>query len=110
MADWSSYLLKRVPEGLKSDIAYEAAARGTSHANIVREILCDHFGLDCPDRRAYLQPPFKPEADTLFIRMQPGLFAAVRAEAASRNTHQRDVILDALRAHYGHNGGTPNGN
>lgn len=104
---WSTYLLKRVPEGLKADIAYEAAASSTSPANVVRSILCAHFDLDCPPRRAYLQPPFKPERDTLFIRMQLPLFEAVKAEATLRNAPQRDVILSILKSHYGHNGGTP---
>lgn len=107
MADWSTYLLKRVPEGLKADIAYEAAAHATSHANVVRDILCAHYGMDCPPRRAYLEPPWKPERDTIFMRLQPPLFQAIKEEAASRNTPQRDVILSILKAHYGHNGGTP---
>lgn len=107
MSDWSTYLLKRVPEGLKADIAYEAASSSTSHANVVRDILCTHYGLDCPPHRAYLQPDWKPEANTIFMRLQPELFGAIKAEAASRNAHQRDVILDVLKAHYGHNGGHP---
>lgn len=108
--EWSTYLLKRVPEGLKADIAYEAAARATSHANVVREILCAHFDLDCPPRRAYLQPPFEPDKDTIFLRLQPELFSEIKRESASRNAPQRDVILDILKRHYNHNGGTPDGN
>ena len=107
MADWSTYLLKRVPESLKADIRAEAAQYATSPSNVVRSILCDYFGLDCPPRRAYQSPPYKPEADTLFIRLQPELFAEIKAEATSRNTDQREVMLSILKSHYGHNGGHP---
>lgn len=105
LESWATYLLKRVPESLKADIAAEAAQFSTSSANVVRSILCDHYGLECEPLSTKGRPPLKVDADTMLMRLQRPLFQAIQADAASRNTTQRDVILDVLRAHFNHNGG-----
>lgn len=104
---WVTYLLKRVPEGVKADIADEAQRTTSSHSNVVRAILCDHFGMDCQHAESRGRPPFWPDRNTLFLRLQPELFSAIKQEAASRNAPMRDVVMEILRSHYNHNGRTP---
>lgn len=106
VADWATYLLKRVPADLKQQILEEAQTQETTPANVVRGVLCNHYRLDCPPRRSSFRPPFKPEADTIFIRLQLPLFDAIKADASRNAQPQRQIILGILEAHY-RNGGTP---
>jgi len=104
--EWPTYLLKRVPESLKTDLSYEATAYATSMANVIRRILCDAYGLNCPPRRAYHREDIQLDQGTLLVRLQPELFEAVKEDASRNGRPQRDVILDLLTAHYRNENGS----
>ena len=96
--DWPTYLLKQIPPEVRKGIEAEAGAG--SMIEVVRSILCDHFGLDCEPvlmRNRFLTIN---GTETMVLRLQPELFKEIRKEAWRRKVPTRTVIIEALEAHY----------
>ena len=98
---WPAYLLKRVPENLRSELSSEARERNVSLQDVIRQALCDRYRLNCP------QASFRYEPDrdsggsaTIHLRLQKKLKRALDAEAAQSGLSLRTIIVDALEARY----------
>ena len=107
--DWPTYLLRDIPPGTRLALEIEAGAEDRSMIEIIREILCAHYELDCEPVLATARPPKpKPSTDTMILRLQPELWQAIRQEADQQESRYgaTDRIIHAiLAAHY--NGGHP---
>ena len=96
--DWPTYLLKSIPRDIREGIEREAGAG--SMAEVIRSILCEHYGLDCEPviaRNKFLKIN---GTDTMVLRLQPELWSAIRKDAGKRDVPHRAVIIEALEAHY----------
>jgi len=101
--DWPTYLLKNIPRDIRAGIEEEAGAG--SMAEVVRGILCEHYGLDC--RKVVARNRFIAVngTETMLLRLQPELWEEIKKEAKRRGTKKRpfpirSVIIEALEAHY----------
>ena len=69
-------------------------------AEVIRSILCEHYGLDCEPviaRNKFLKIN---GTDTMVLRLQPELWSAIKRDASKRDIPHRSVIIEALEAHY----------
>ena len=68
----------------------------------MRDVLCSHFGLECPPvsggRHRRKHPPSRE--DTFLIRADDELFQKIKRAAYEGGMTMKDVIMDALEAHY----------
>lgn len=107
--DWPTYLLRDIPEATRAALEEDAAREERSMIEILREILCGHYELDCEPVISTARPPKpKPATDTMMLRLQPELWQAIRAEAdqqESRYGATNRIIHGILADHY--NGGHP---
>lgn len=105
---WPTYLLRDIPEATRTALEEDAALNEQSMAETMRTILCSHYGLDCDPVEAFGRPPDKiTGTDTMILRVQPALFAAIKADAGKADTHygtprgaMREIILRILAEHY----------
>jgi hypothetical protein len=107
VSEWPSYLLKRVPEDLRISLSDEAKARDYSLADLIREILCSHYGLECERRRnpkrtipiGYGEHGNRDIlSPTLLLKLQPELWEKIKADESAPT--RREVMLGILEAHY----------
>ena len=104
LRDWPTYLLKNIPLHIRAGIEHDAGFT-ESMAEVIRGILCEHYGLDCEPvvaRNKFLRVN---GTDTMVLRLQPELWEKIKADALTARTTHRAVILEALEAHY--DGGNP---
>ena len=107
--EWPTYLLRDIPEDTRARIEEDASLDGTSMIEVVREILCTHYELDCEavETSGPPPPPIKG-TDTMLLRVQPALFSAIKKDAEQLSSPYgatRKIVLQILTAHY--NGGNP---
>ena len=107
--EWPTYLLRDIPEDTRARIEEDAEVDGTSMIEVVREILCSHYELNCEavETSGPPPPPIKG-TDTMLLRVQPALFSAIKKDAEKMDSPygaMRKVIFGILTAHY--NGGIP---
>ena len=105
---WPKYLLRDIPDHLRSAIEEDADLDGTSMIEVVRGILCAHYKLDCSPVDSVQRSEFIPGTGTMVLRLQPELFEKLNADvqkAASPYGAKKKVVMDILADHY--NGGHP---
>jgi len=103
---WPTYLLRDIPDEIRAAIEADAETEERSMAEIIREILCGHYELNCDPVEAFGPAPKLPGTNTMVLRVQPEVFSAVKADAARMESQygaMRKVIFSILKAHY--NGG-----
>jgi hypothetical protein len=95
---WCFFLLRNIDRRILRKLRKDAEADGRSLSDFIRSILCEHYSLDCPPSEA----PSKLEfgARTQLLRLQPGLFQAIKAEAADSPRSMRLIIMDILELRY----------
>jgi hypothetical protein len=103
--EWPTYLLRDIPEDIRARIEKDASSGyGTSMIEVVREILCSHYELDCEavETSGPPPPPIKG-TDTMLLRVQPALFSAIKKDAEQLSSPYgatRKIVLQILTAHY----------
>jgi len=100
---WSTYLLE-LPPGLRGKIEESAKISGGSMAEHVRQAICSHYGFDCDPVEPVIPPEEGPEVirgtERMIIRLRPEVFDSLKSRAVNGTTF-RQLVLDALYAHYG---------
>jgi predicted HicB family RNase H-like nuclease len=92
--EWPAYLLDHIPDDVREALVAEAERRDLSLDDTIRQILCEHYGLECEPRASKFREPSTPFTKK-FVRLQPELFAAIVADVRTR----RSIILDILTEH-----------
>ena len=79
---WPTYLLNGIPPEVRAAIEEDAELDGVSLAEVMRGILCAHYGLNCETVDTFSKPP-KPNrgTTTMVLRVHPELFAAIKEDA-----------------------------
>jgi hypothetical protein len=98
LRDWPTYLLKSIPRDIREGIEQEAGTG--SMAEVIRSILCEHYGLDCEPviaRNKFLKIN---GTETMVLRLQPELWSAIKRDAKKQHRPHRSVIIEALADHY----------
>jgi EAL domain-containing protein (putative c-di-GMP-specific phosphodiesterase class I) len=98
LGDWPTYLLRNIPPEVRK--AIERDESEGSMQEVMRQILCSHYSLDCENvltRNKFLKVNGTP---TMVLRLQPELFQAIRLDAQRRKVPARTVIIEALERHY----------
>ena len=96
--DWPTYLLKNIPRDIRAGIEEEAGEG--SMAEVIRSILCEHYGLDCEPVIARNKFPKINGTEMMVLRLQPELWSAIKQDASARNIPHRSVIIEALQERY----------
>ena len=111
---WPTYLLRDIPDETRAALEADAEATGLPMIELIREALCEHFGLDCDPVGGRPQKG-KKGTGTMLLRLQPEVWEALKAEAGVSDTAYGSprgamdkIIHSALANHY--NGGHPHGN
>ena len=97
---WPTYFLKRVPDQLKDNLNTDAETRDVSVADVIRMILCAHYRLDCPPRSTMFHGGIRPHTQNTILRLQPGLWRALKDDQKISGRDLRDLIITTLEKHY----------
>ena len=99
---WPTYLLRDIPDHLRAQIEEDADLDGRAMIEIIRDILCGHYDLDCPPVDS--RPPAPEEGTTtMVLRLQPELWEAIKADAGRDEMTYgatKRVVLGILENHY----------
>lgn len=84
----------------------EREESGVSMSEQMRQVLCDHYGLDCEPVNYFggTQPNF---GKSFTLRVSPELFQHLQAEKRDKGLPMRRLVLAILNEHYDTNGGPP---
>ncbi len=96
---WQSYLLRNVPEALRSGLAQDAAEWDQSIADVVRAILCERYKYHCPPASDHYNGA-GGTSSTILLRLQPRLHKRLRIEAKDTKQSVRAIIIRALEREY----------
>ena len=111
---WPTYLLRDIPEQTRAALEEDARFTGQSMIELIREILCSRYDLNCESvTHPFAKPPPPSKGTkTMLLRLQPEVFAKLKEEAGTSNTAYGSprgamdkIIHSALADHY--NGGHP---
>lgn len=97
----ATFLVRRMSDQLREALEAESKARDISLQDVMREILCAHYELDCEP----VGPGVRKEAEwngspTVLLKMQPLLFSAIKKDAADSGESMRSLVLGALESRY----------
>jgi len=97
--EWPTYLLRDIPEATRAAIERDAEENQQALIEVIREILCGHYELDC-DPVDSPRTPYTEGKDEMVLRLQPALWSAIREDAGVGYGSTRKTILSILSAHY----------
>lgn len=97
---WPQFLIRDMPPELRESIEEDAAESQESMAEIMRGILCSHFGLTCDRVDSFTEPERIAGTATYVLRMQPEVFRALRRESEATAIPMRTLVIGALQEHY----------
>ena len=83
---------------LLSKIRADADAQDRSLSDIMREILCAHYELDCPPSGKTSR--LEHGARTQLLKMHPDLFQALKKDSQETQIPMQRLVHEALEAHY----------
>jgi len=95
---WCKFLVRDLDPYLFKQIRAEADSQDRSLADIMREILCAHYELDCPPSGKTSRLEFG--ARTQLLKMHPALFDALKRDSRETGESMQSIVHEALRAHY----------
>jgi hypothetical protein len=95
---WCKFLVRDLDPYLLKQIRSEADAQDRSLSDIMREILCAHYSLDCPPSGKTSRLEFG--ARTQLLKMHPALFEALKRDSQETGTPMQRLVHEALSAHY----------
>ena len=95
---WAKFLVRDLDPRLLSKIRADADAQDRSLSDIMREILCAHYELDCPPSGKTSR--LEHGARTQILRMHPDLKLALELDSDVTGVSQQRLVHEALEAHY----------
>lgn len=96
VTDWPAYLLNGVPPRQRALLSQMAQEQDVSVSDVVRGILCKHYGFDCDPVSFKYDADRDQQGDRLLLRLQPELIRAMRKETAGRYGAFRALIQQIL--------------
>lgn len=98
MSEYVKFVVRDLDPKLLKLIRKDAKRERTPVAEVMRQILCEHYSLDCIPTRYSPRQEFA--ARTKVLRMQPELWQAVKDDSAQTGTSMQALVQEALMAHY----------
>jgi len=95
---WAKFLVRDLDPRLLSKIRADADAQDRSLSDIMREILCAHYELDCPPSGKTSR--LEHGARTQLLKMHPALFEALKRDSQETQIPMQRLVHEALEAHY----------
>ncbi len=99
VARWPTYLLRNVPENLRSAVVLEAAEDDVSVADVIRAVLCERYKHHCPPASDHYNGA-GGSSPTILLRLQPRLHKRLLIEAKDTHTSVRAIIIRELEREY----------
>ncbi len=99
VARWPTFLLRNVPENLRSSLAADAVYWDISIADVIRSLLCERYKYHCPPASDHYNGA-GGSSPTILLRLQPRLHRRLLIEAKDTKTSVRAIILRALEREY----------
>ncbi len=103
MSEYVSFLVRNLNPRLLKQIRRDAREEGISIAEVMRQILCEYYELECSPERTRTRAPTDlrlPTSTTIRLRMQPELWQTIRARSVASGIHMSVLVRQALEAHY----------
>lgn len=105
---WPTYLLNGIPPEVRAAIEEDALEAEISLAEVMRQILCAHYDLQCEPVETFSKPPPPNQGTaTMVLRVHPDLFSAIKKDAGQAGTSygtayggMRKRIIEILSQHY----------
>ena len=97
---WAYFLLRNVDVQLRVALEMKAQAEDKSLQEVIRGALCEHYALECPEMKGRRREDTWTNARTIYLKMWPELFDAVKQDAADTGESMRSLILQALETRY----------
>jgi hypothetical protein len=95
---WAKFLVRDLDPRLLSKIRADADAQDRSLSDIMREILCAHYELDCPPSGKTSRLEYG--ARTQLLKMHPDLFQALKQDSQETQIPMQRLVHEALESHY----------
>lgn len=84
--EWPRYLINGIPPQVRAGIEADADEQGASLAEIMRQILCAHYGLECERVERTSDAKRIDGTLTFHLRVHPDLFQAIKEDAGAAGT------------------------
>ncbi len=99
VADWPTYLLKKIPAVERERLSAVAAELNVSVSDAIRAELCARYRMDCPPASYRYDDTRDTGAATILLRLQPLLHRALERESARTGHSKRYIILETIASH-----------
>ncbi len=98
MSEYVSFLVRNLSPSLLKRMRKEAEKERRSLSDLMRAILCEHYGLDCAPSGAPTR--IKLGAQTQHLKIHPHLKRAIEEESKETGISEQRLVHEALEAHY----------
>ncbi len=96
VAERHTYIL-RLPPHLRNQLVDDAYNTGRSLNEVMRQALCEHYDMECPDiTRGKKDVDASATVENFSLRVSEELFNEVRVEAQETGRSMGGIIIDAL--------------
>lgn len=96
VTDWPAYLLGGVPPQQRALLSAMAEHEDVSVSDVVRGILCRHYGLDCEPVSFKYDGDRDRQGERLLLRLQPELWRKMKKDTKGRYGAFRALIQQIL--------------
>jgi hypothetical protein len=96
VAEWPSYLIRRIPADTRARMTERAVADDMSLADVVRQALCARYRMECDPASYGYQADLDSSGDMLLVRLQPDVWAAMRQETEARYGATKRLVLESI--------------
>ena len=98
MSEWAFFLVRNLEPRVLQAIIEDTQDPPRSLSDVMRQVLCDHYSLDCPPTGAGTRLEFG--ARTQLLKMHPELWRAIKADSEETGQSMQALVHEALSAHY----------
>lgn len=96
VTDWPAYLLNDVPPHQRALLSAMAEHEDVSVSDVVRGILCAHYGLECEPVSFKYDGDRDRQGERLLLRLQPELWRKLKKDTKGRYGAFRALIQQIL--------------
>lgn len=99
VSDWPSYIIRGIPADTRALLSHRSEQGDVSLADVVRLALCHRYQLDCDPASFRYQAHLDSGNDTILVRIQPEVWAAMKKETRGRYGETKKLILESLNTY-----------
>ncbi len=96
VTQWPAYLLRSIPADTRALLSDQAEADDVSLADVVRLALCARYKMECDPASFGYQQALDSGGDVLLIRIQPEVWAEMKAETRGKYGQTKKLILESI--------------